>query len=108
MREPAPLEARAQSTTLGTDWGPSVGRHALLTRAVVRLESVVRGAIRTVAVVTPLNMRIAAIDAIVLAVDDGASNQRAGRESGKREPLVAMTAIAVAVFAIAAMTVPIH
>lgn len=91
----------------GADWRPSVGRHALPSRAAVGLECVVRGAIRTVAVIAPLHMRIAAVDAVVLAVDDGAGDQRAGGESSKRKPIVAMTAIAVAIFTIAAMAVPV-
>jgi hypothetical protein len=51
-------------------------------------------------------MRIAFV-AVVLAVDDGAGDERAGGKGGQREPIIAMAAIAAMVFAIAAMAVPV-
>src|SRR5438046_7153299 len=77
----------------------SVGRTALLTRTVVRLEGVVRGPVAPVAVIAPLDVRIASIDAVVLAIDDRACDQRSGGKGREREPVVAMAAIAGTIFA---------
>lgn len=92
----------------------TVGRRALTARAVVRLEGVVGRAVGPVAVQTPFNMRIvAAIDAgrrcdvARLLIGDRAADNGAGYERCCREPEVAVSAVAGAVFAGAAMTAPI-
>lgn len=85
----------------------SVGRIALPTRAIVRLEGIIRRAIRPVVIVAPLYMGVAFVDT-VLVVEDRAANHRASGEGCKREPKVAVTAVAATVLAVTAVAVPVH
>lgn len=90
----------------------SIGRDALPTRAVVRLERIVRRAVGSVAVIAPLHMGvvIAVVNTMVntILVDDGAGNQRACNEGASREPEIAVAAIAPMIFAVTAMAIPVN
>src|SRR5690606_33823260 len=75
-------------------------------RAVIGLERVVRSPVGLVTVVAVLDMRVAAVGRRRI-VGDGTGDDRTRGKGSKREPQVAMAAVASAIMIIAAVSAPV-
>lgn len=88
----------------------SIRRIALLTWTIIRLERIVGSAIRTIAIITPLNMVVAVtINRLRCWLGgDRTANDCTSAESSQRiPPAVIVTTIALTIIIIAAMSIPI-
>ena len=106
--------ARSASAA-GPAFASAIGRIALLAGAVIRLERVVGSAIRTITVVTPLDVLVVYINPTHrLPINRGwrsrerTAEQSAGYKGTGREPEIIVAAIARTIIAVAAMTVVVR